>query len=203
MTELMRNTMDALRRRGFLVHHAATKEEAADLVRALVGDKQHIGVGGSVTIDQLGVIDAFMKEGRSPHWHWLDVEPQADIFPNAFKADVYLTSSNAITRDGVLVNIDRTGNRVAAMIWGPQHVIVVAGENKLVDGGVPQAMARIKTVACPANAKRLHLDTPCARTGKCDAMNCAAPLCCATTILEHPTAAHPITVVLVDETLGY
>lgn len=203
MTELMQHTMDALARRGFGVRHAATREEAAQIVRSLIGDGDSVGIGGSVTIDQLGIADTLLEEGRTLHWHWLNVEPKGDIFPNAMKADVYLTSSNAITRDGQLVNIDRTGNRVAAMIWGPKHVVVVAGANKLVDGGIPQAVARIKTAACPANARRLKLNTPCALNGKCDAAHCATPLCCATTILEHPTAAHPITVVLVDETLGY
>ncbi len=203
MTELMQTVSAALERRGFNVYHAATKDEAAALVLSLIGKDASVGVGGSVTIRDLGIADTLEKTGRAPHWHWLDNEPKADIFPNAAKADVYLCSANAVTKDGQLVNIDGTGNRVAAMIHGPKQVIAVVGANELVDGGYPQALARIKAEACPPNARRLGLKTPCGLTGKCDAAHCESGFCNVIAIQEHPTGKRPFTVVLVDEALGY
>ncbi len=203
MTELMQTVSAALQKRGFTVRHAATKEDAAALVLSLIGPEASVGIGGSVTIRELGIAEQLEKEGRSPHWHWLENEPRQNIFPNAAKADVYLCSANAVTKDGQLVNIDGTGNRVAAMIHGPKQVIAVVGANKLVDGGYPQALARIKAEACPPNARRLGLQTACALTGKCDAANCTSGFCNVIAIQEHPTGKRPFTVVLVDEPLGY
>lgn len=203
MTELMQTVSAALEKRGFTVRHAASKAEAADIVLSLIDKDATIGVGGSVTIRELGVADALTARGQAPHWHWLDNEPKADIFPNAAKADVYLCSANAVTKEGQLVNIDGTGNRVAAMIHGPKQVIAVVGVNKLVDGGYPQALARIKAEACPPNAKRLGLKTPCGLNGKCDLANCEGGFCNVIAIQEHPTGKRPYTVVLVDEPLGY
>lgn len=203
MTELMTTIAAALERRGFTVRHAATKAEAAELVLPLIPAEASIGVGGSVTIRETGVADVLLEKGHPVHWHWFDVEPKADIFPGAAKADVYLCSANAVTKDGQLVNIDGTGNRVAAMIHGPKQVIAVVGVNKLVDGGVPQALARIKRDACPPNARRLGMNTPCARNGRCDSANCESGFCNVIAVQEHPTGKRPFTVVLVDEALGY
>lgn len=203
MTTLMTNTIYALVRKGFPVHHAATAEEAKSIVMNLIGDADSVGFGGSVTIREMGIYEKLKEMGRSPHWHWKNDEPKPEVFVNAAASDVYLTSSNAITADGCLVNIDGTGNRVGAMIAGPKQVIVVAGANKLVNGGIPQAIARIKTTACPQNARRLGLDTPCAREDRCDAANCQRSMCNVTSIIERPVGGHRITIVLVDENLGY
>lgn len=203
MTTLMTSTMYALVRKGFSVHHAATLAEAKSIVLTLIGDKDSIGFGGSVTLREMGLYEELQAMGRHPHWHWKNDEPKPEVFALAASSDVYLVSSNAITEDGCLVNIDGTGNRVGAMIAGPKQVIVVAGANKLVSGSVPQALARIKTVACPLNARRLGLDTPCAHEGKCDAAHCQHSMCNVTSIIERPVGGHKITVVLVDEEAGY
>ena len=203
MTQLTQTIAAALAQRGFAVRHAADRKEAADIVMSMIAPGDSIGVGGSVTIRELDVVPTLLEQGHAVHWHWLDVEPREDIFPGAAKSDVYLCSANAVTRDGQLVNIDGTGNRVAAMIHGPGQVIAVVGVNKLVDGGYPQALARIKRDACPPNARRLNMDTPCARDGRCDAANCTRGFCNVIAIQEHPTARRPYTVVLVDEPLGY
>ena len=119
-------------------------------------------------------------------------------------ADFYLASSNAVTRDGSLVNIDGQANRVAAMIQGPKHVILVIGSQKVVDGGVNAAIARIRSQACPPNAKRLKLDTPCARTGVCNQSECGDDcMCRVTVILDHPTRGRTVTVIVTEEALGY
>lgn len=203
MTTLMTNTIYALVRKGFTVHHAATQAEAKSIVMNLIGEAESVGFGGSVTIREMGIYEELKAMGRQPHWHWKNDEPKPEVFANAAKAEVYLTSSNAITADGCLVNIDGTGNRVGAMIAGPKHVIVVAGANKLVNGGIPQAIARIKTVACPLNARRLGKDSPCALTGKCDAANCERSMCNVTSIIERPLGGNRITIVLMDEEAGY
>jgi len=201
MTDLMTTVSAALTRRGFTVHHAATKAEAAQLVLSLIPTGASVGAGGSMTIRGLGLADALRVAGHAVHWHWLEEGPAA--FPAAREADVYLCSANAVTRDGQLVNIDGTGNRVAAMIHGPKQVIAVVGVNKLVDGGYPQALARIKREACPPNAQRLNLPFPCGTTGTCDPEKCPGGFCNVVTIQEHPTGKRPYVVVLVDEALGY
>ncbi len=203
MTELMAKTAAVLAGRGFTVHHAKSREDAAKIVLGYIRPGDHVGVGGSVTIRELDIVPGLQEAGHAVHWHWLDAEPKGDIFPNAAVADVYLTSANAVTDQGLIVNTDRTGNRVGATIYGPKHVIMVVGANKLVSGGYAQAVARIKRDACPKNAVRLGLSTPCALTGRCDSANCQASMCSVTAVIERPVAAHPITVVLVDEALGY
>ena len=203
MTTLMTNTIYALVRKGFPVHHAKTLEEAKSIVMGLIPEGASVGFGGSVTIRDMGLYDELKKAGRIPHWHWKNDEPKPEVFALAAASDVYLTSSNAITADGCLVNIDGTGNRVGAMIAGPKQVIIVAGANKLVDGPVSKAIARIKTVACPQNARRLGLDTPCARENRCDAANCTRSMCNVTSVIERPMGGHKITIVLVDEEAGY
>ena len=203
MTTLMANTIYALTRKGFPVHHAKTMEDAKAIVLKMIPEGASVGFGGSVTVREMGLYDELKKTGRMTHWHWMNDEPKPDVFAQAATADVYLTSSNAITADGCLVNIDGTGNRVGAMIAGPKEVIVIAGANKIVNGGVPQAIARIKTVACPKNARRLGLNTPCATLDRCDAANCEKSMCNVTSIIERPVGGHKITIVLVDEEAGY
>ena len=203
MTTLMANTIYALTRKGFPVHHAKTPADAKAIVMNLIGEADSVGFGGSVTVREMGIYEDLQAMGRHPHWHWKNDEPKPDVFALAAASDVYLTSSNAITADGCLVNIDGTGNRVGAMIAGPKEVIVVAGANKLVDGNIAQAIARIKAVACPQNARRLGLNTPCGLQGKCDAANCEKGMCNVTSIIERPVGGHKITIVLVDEEAGY
>ena len=203
MTTLMANTIYALTRKGFPVHHAKTMEDAKAIVLKMIPDGASVGFGGSVTVREMGLYDELKKTGRMTHWHWMNDEPKPEVFQKAATADVYLTSSNAITADGCLVNIDGTGNRVGAMIAGPKEVIVIAGANKIVNGGVLQAIARIKTVACPKNARRLGLNTPCATLDRCDAANCEKSMCNVTSIIERPVGGHKITIVLVDEEAGY
>ena len=201
MNEQILNVTVALQRRGFQVHCAQTAADAVACVLSLISEGASIGVGGSMTVRELGLAEALQSAGHAVHWHWQAEGPAA--FSPAREADVYLCSANAVTSDGQLVNIDGTGNRVAAMIHGPKAVIAVVGVNKLVDGGVPQAIARIKRDACPPNAKRLELNTPCGLTGRCDATACESGFCNVITVQEHPTGKRPYHVVLVNEALGY
>lgn len=202
MTDLMKTAAQALTRRGFEVQCVPTAKEAAEAVLSLIPDGSSVGAGGSVTIDQLHLVDALRAKGCSVIWHWLEPRTE-ELCRRAHAADVYLTSSNAVTSAGQLVNIDGTGNRVAAMIHGPRMVVFVIGRNKLVEGGYGAAIARVKREACPPNARRLGLDTPCAVTGQCDERSCQHSICNAIGILEHPTGKRRMAVILVDEALGY
>jgi hypothetical protein len=199
----MANTIYALTRKGFPVHHAKTMADAKAIVMNLINDANSIGFGGSVTVREMGLYEELQATGRAVHWHWKNDEPKPEVFALAAASDVYLTSTNALTTDGCLVNIDGTGNRVGAMIAGPKAVIIIAGANKIVNGGVPQAIARIKTIACPLNARRLGLNTPCAALDRCDAISCEKGMCNVTSIIERPVGGHKITIVLVDEEVGY
>ena len=203
MTTLLTNALYALVRKGFTVHHAATAKEAADIALNLIPEGASVGFGGSVTMRDMNLYETLQAAGHPVHWHWKNDEPKPAVFANAANADVYLTSTNAITADGCLVNIDGTGNRVGAMIAGPKEVIVIAGANKLVDGGIPQAIARIKREACPQNARRLGLQTPCGLNGKCDPAACEKGMCNVTSVIERPVGGHKITIILVDEEAGY
>ena len=116
--------------------------------------------------------------------------------------DLFFTSTNALTLKGHLVNIDATGNRVGAMVFGPRRVIVVAGANKIATD-LEAALARVKTFACPPNARRLGFDTPCAHTGLCTDCNSPQRICRVTTIIERQPRATDLAVCLVNEDLGY
>lgn len=204
MTELMTKVAAALTGHGFEVHTADTADAAKALILGLIPEGASVGAGGSVTIRELGVVDELLAKGHDVAWHWLPYDDQKELFRRAACADVYLTSSNAVTADGQLVNIDRTGNRVAAMAHGPAMVIAAVGMNKLVNGGISAAIARIKAEACPPNARRLNADTPCARTGKCNEAECGdASLCGVTAITKRPMRGRRYVVVLIDEHLGY
>ena len=117
--------------------------------------------------------------------------------------DLFLTSANALTADGRLVNVDGNGNRVAASIFGPKRVVFVVGRNKIVDGGIDAAIDRIKREACPPNCRRLNKKTPCAATGVC--ADCSSPdrICSVTVVMDRRPSRTDVQVLLVDEDLGY
>ena len=187
---LMEKTAEGLRRRGYDVSCAATRGEALSLVLSKAESAQSVGWGGSETLKEIGARDALAASGK-------------EIRDHELLMDVFLLSANAVTSDGVIVNIDGRGNRVAASIYGPRRVVYVIGRNKIVDGGVEAAIARAKRCACPPNAKRLSKRTPCAATGEC--ADCDSPdrICKVTAIFDRPPTGTPTSVVLVDDDLGY
>lgn len=187
---LIAKAATGLRRRGYDVSCAATREEALSLVLAAVDGASSVGWGGSETLKEIGARDALVASGKEIRDHQLLM-------------DVFLLSANALTADGVIVNIDGNGNRVAASICGPRKVVYVIGRNKIVDGGVDAAIARVKRCACPPNARRLSKRTPCAATGKC--ADCDSPdrICKVTAIFDRPPTGTPTSVILVDDDLGY
>jgi len=182
----------------FEVIYADNSKEALDKVMFLIPKEAKVGIGGSVTVRDIGLVEAIEKQNNTVFMDWgkpVELKEKLKVRKEALTSDVYLTSSNAITLQGQLVNIDGTGNRVSAMIFGPKKVIIVAGANKLVDT-LDEALARIRNIAGPLNAKRLNKKTPCALTGKCTDCNSPDRICKITVILEK-------TIVLVGENLGY
>ena len=197
--------LTSLKANGFEVIYADNAKEALDKVMFLIPKEAKVGIGGSVTVRDIGLVEAIEKQGNTIFMDWgkpLELKEKLKVRKEALNSDVYLTSSNAITLQGQLVNIDGTGNRVSAMIFGPKKVIIVAGANKLVDT-LDEAFARIRNIAGPLNGRRLHLKTPCALTGKCTDCNSPDRMCKVTVILEKKPSLSDITIVLVGENLGY
>ena len=190
MEEIIERTIEGLKRRGFEAVGVATREEALKIVLAEAEGAQSVGWGGSESVKEIGARDALMKSGK-------------EIRDHQTVMDLFLLSANAITSDGVIVNIDGTGNRIAASIYGPKRVVYVIGKNKVVNGGVLEAIARAKRCACPPNCKRLARKTPCAETGIC--ADCTSPdrICKVTAIFDRAPTHTPTKVILVDEELGY
>ena len=204
MSEKLIRTAEALRARGFDADVFATAKEAADFILADVPAGKTVAVGGSMTVKQMGLETQLRDKGHTVLWHW-EAAPadRPALLHEAMNADAYLCSANALTEDGLMVQIDGTGNRVAAMCYGPSVVYVIVGRNKLVEGGYQQAIRRIKSVACPQNARRLSLDTPCGKTGKCDVPACKKPMCSMFLALERAPGGKRTQVLLVNEDLGY
>lgn len=204
MTKLMKTAAENLTARGFEVYTVTTAAQAKEKALSLIQPGWSIGVGGSMTIRQLGLLEALEDAGHPVWWHWTSPEEKPIVWDNARKANVYLASANAVTRDGQLVNIDGTGNRVASLIHGPGMVLQVVGSQKIVEGGLTAAIARIKREACPPNASRLKLNTPCALTGHCNEAQCGDDcMCRAITVVSRPLRAQRNVVILVEEEIGY
>lgn len=198
---------ERLRARGFEAEVCATREEARTRVVALAQGAQSVGFGGSLSVACLNLTRELREAGKEILNHGfpnLTPEERMEIMRRQLTCDLFLASTNALTEDGVLVNIDGNGNRVAAMFFGPRQVALVVGRNKVVTGGVHAALARIAAVAGPVNAHRLSKRTPCAATGKCAdcAGTCPESICRVTTIIKQRPACTPMTVLLVNEDLG-
>lgn len=189
-------------KRGFLAEVVDTPEEAKQRILEYIGDRS-VGIAGSATVRDLGLYEALTARGNTVYWHWKVEKPQVEETRiAAIAADVYLCSTNAVTEDGRLVNIDGTGNRLAGMIYGPKTVILAVGKNKLAKD-YDDAIARIKRDACPGNARRQGFQTPCALTGKC--LDCRPParMCNVTAITEYPSRRHKeYRIILIDENMG-
>lgn len=196
---------DILTRHHFKAYAAADAAEAKEIVAELVKDAKSIGMGGSTTLARSGIFKMLAEDGSKTIYSAAYAAKKGEDIPTAMRkgldAEVYITSSNAITMSGSLVNIDGTGNRCAAMFYGPDKVIFVIGRNKIAEN-YEDAIARIKAIACPNNAKRLKKQTPCAVTGKCSDCGGLDRMCNVTTIIERPTRGKEMHVILVDEDMG-
>lgn len=204
MNERLNKVAAALTKRGFESAVFDTGAQAAEFILGDIPAGQTVAVGGSMTVQQLDLHTKLREAGHDVLWHW-EVAPaeRGALLHEAMNAPAYLCSANAITEDGLMVQIDGNGNRVAAMCYGPNTVYVVIGRNKLVQGGMQQAVRRIKSVACPLNARRQGIDTPCAATGSCDVSACRSSMCHMTVSFDLAPNGKRTCVLLIDEDLGY
>ena len=210
----MERTAEALRKNNMDAYCVAAKEEVPALVASLLSEGDTVAFGGSVTLNEAGVMDLL----RGGKYHVLDryaeglTRPQVEeIFRQSFFADAYFSSSNAVTERGELYNVDGNSNRVAALCYGPKSVILVVGENKIV-ADLAEAEKRVKTVAAPPNTKRLNCATYCQETGVCmgaegefctDGCHSPARICCTYVTMGYQRVAGRIKVILVGEELGF
>lgn len=193
-----------LKRRHIEGFYCATAQEAVKKVSELIEDGSSVTWGGTMTVRDLGIPDYLKNRGTL---QVLDrdlvktAQEKQDMYLKAFSADVYLSSANAISEDGVIVNIDGNGNRVAAITWGPKKVIFVIGLNKVAQN-VEAALARARNTASPTSAARFDIKTPCQVDGVCHNCNSPESICNYVHFLRNsPNGRH--TVVLVGENLGY
>lgn len=194
----------AMQKNGFEVVQVATAAQAREYLLSHIADGCQVGVGGSMSIREIGVMPELEKKGCTLHAHWgLPPEEGNAAIHQAHAADVYLCSTNAITRSGKLVLVDGRGNRLAAICDGPADVFIVTSEDKIVDGGIDAAIARTKKDATPPNCRRLNLNTQCVQDGKCAGSDCQNSICRLTLVVDRVPNQRRMTVVLVEEKLGY
>lgn len=203
--KLCRTTVDALKNRRFFAEYCDNAEVACKRALELASDAKTVGFGGSRTIVDLDIASKLVEQGAEVLNHGakdLTPEEKMAVMRKQQTCSVFFSSANAVTTEGMIVNIDGVGNRVSAMIFGPEKVILIVGRNKIVDGDVCDALNRIKTYSCPPNSFRLNKKTPCAVTGKC--ADCESPdrICNVTTIMEYRPKATDIYVLVVNEDMG-
>ena len=203
MEELTLRALEALKKKGFLIHTFETPEEMSDFLVSQVPEGSSCGFGGSMTLKELRVYDRLREMGREVWYHSAPNDLPADeVIRRAAQADVYMLSSNAISADGALLNIDGRGNRVGAVICGPRKVFFAVGENKFCPDK-ESAMERVKNVACVKNARRLHKNTPCALTGKCADCRSADRICSFTLWTEWVPRGREFHICVCKGELGY
>jgi len=203
--ERCKKTVEKLKAHEFDAVYVKTKEEAVQEILEWVKPNTKVGAGGSVTIRELGILDRLRAMGNVVYDHWvpgLSGEQSLEIRKAQMSSDLFLSSSNAVTLNGELVNIDGVGNRVNAISFGPKKVVLVVGCNKIA-GSLDEAMKRVRNEATPPNAKRLNLDVPCAKLGWCVDCNSPQRACRIVVIHERKPMWTDVLVILVGEELGY
>ena len=210
----IKKTGENLKKNNMDFYYAPTKEDVVEIVRGLLNDGDVITHGGTASMAECGLTELI----SSPAYQYLDrskcaPEEMLDFYRKSFFADVYITSSNAITEDGVLYNVDGNSNRIAAIAFGPKSVIIIAGYNKIVYD-LEEAEIRVKREAAPPNCIRLDCGTPCAETGECISLKKAdrqicdgcggdGRICCNYLISARQRHKGRIKVILVGEELGF
>lgn len=210
---MIEKVLDSLRKNRMEAHFVAKKEDVLPLVKELVAEGATVSCGGSMTLKETGVADLL----RSGYYRFAD-RSEPGITPeekekrerDAFFADAFFCSANAITQKGELVNVDGYANRIAAIAFGPKSVIVVVGINKIVED-VDAGIRRVKKIAAPLNTKRLSCDTYCNKTGHCLGLDgemaegCSSPqrICSSYLVCGPQRIENRIKVILVGEELGY
>ena len=187
--------IETLKSKGYTVSTFATAAQAADYLNSAI-DGVTVGIGGSMTVEQMGLYD-LLQAHNTVHWHWKG----GDIHQAAV-ADVYLSSVNALAETGEIINIDGIGNRVSSIFYGHKKVYLLVGKNKIAPD-FAQALNRARNIAAPLNAKRLNMDTPCVKGGRC--FDCRSPqrICKELAVLWGCPMKSEIEIVRIDQELGY
>ncbi|MGI6264052.1 MAG: lactate utilization protein [Acutalibacteraceae bacterium] len=198
---LAQKVIKGLRSRNMTGYYAPDRQQALQQALALIAPGNTVTMGGAMSAVEIGLVDA-LKAGD---YRFLDRGAYADprqALLDAYDADVFLSGANAVTEDGILVNIDGNANRVSCIAQGPKKVIFIVGMNKICDD-VDGAIKRARSVAAPINAQRFGLSTPCAKTGSC--LNCKSPdtICCQFLITRFSRHEGRIHVILVNDDLGF
>ncbi|MBS4960566.1 MAG: lactate utilization protein [Clostridiales bacterium] len=195
--------VEDMKKRGMEGYYCATKEEAIKKALELIPEGSTVSWGGSATIRDMGLTQA-LKEGNYQAFDRDGLPPaeQQELYRKVFSMDYYVTSTNAITTDGLMINVDGNSNRIAAIAFGPKNVLVVTGMNKVCQSE-EAAMIRARSIASPINAARFDIATPCNKVGMC--RNCLSPDCICNEILitRRSKPAGRIKVILVGEELGF
>lgn len=186
---------------GFQVKVFENVSKVKKVLLETIAMDESIALGGSITLSDIGIYEDFKERGNETYWHW-KADDKKNELNKAYNADVYITSTNALTLDGKLVNMDGTGNRVSSMFYGHKRVYIIVGRNKICKD-YDEAMNRIKNIAAPKNAKRLNINTPCKFIGKCNDCDSPDRICNVEVIIHKNTTGSNINIFLVDEDLGY
>ena len=198
---LAKKTIAGLQSRNMEGYYAESREEALKTALGLIPEGSSISMGGGMSVHEIGLSKA-LKDGNYVFIDRDAYEDKRQAMLMAYNADFFLSSVNAMTDDGILVNIDGNSNRVSAIAQGPKHVLFIVGMNKVCND-VDSAMKRARNVAAPSNAQRFGLDTPCSRKGTC--FNCKSPdtICCQILITRFSRHKGRISVILVNDNLGF
>lgn len=214
MNDIIKKTMENLKKNNMAAYYVETKEEVVPLVKQLVPQGSSVSNGGSESLIQSGVFD-LLESGYYDFTDRRGLEGDAirECYIKAFGCDAFFCSSNAVTENGELYNVDGNSNRVACIVYGPKKVIMVVGINKIVPD-IAAAVERVKKISAPLNTKRLHCKTPCESTGECVSLatggaeicsGCKSPqrICCNYVVSAQQRHKNRINVILVGEELGY
>ena len=198
---LAQKVIKGLESRNMTGYYAASKEEALKKALELIPEGASVTMGGAMSAHEIGLVEA-VKNGNYKFIDRDKYEDKRAAMLDGYDADVFLSSTNAMTDDGVLINIDGNSNRVSMIAQGPKKVVFIVGMNK-VCSDVDAAMKRARNVAAPTNAQRFGLTTPCSKLGSC--MNCKSPdtICCQILITRYSRHAGRIHVILVNDNLGF
>ncbi|MDE7349338.1 MAG: lactate utilization protein [Clostridia bacterium] len=200
----IQNLLDNLTKRGFKPFYFDDKKDAVDFALNLIPQTASVGIGGSMTVKELGLDNTLAERGNTVYSHAL-VSPELrdKVYQLAGSADWYISSANALSQEGDVVNIDGSANRISALAFGVKNILYVLGTNKIAPD-LASAIDRARNVAAPPNAKRLNKNTPCATSGQCCLCDSEDCICNATLISHHPTRYQEnVYIVIIGESLGY
>ena len=198
---LASKVIKGLQSRNMNGYYASNKDKALEIALQLIPEGSSVTMGGAMSVHEIGLVEA-IKKGKYNFINRDEFGDKRSAMILGYDADVFLTSANAITEDGVMINIDGNANRVSAIAQGPKKVLCIVGMNKVCND-VDGAIKRARNVAAPINAQRFGLSTPCTKTGSC--MNCKSPdtICCQILITRFSRHKDRIHVILVNDSLGF